>query len=326
AGDISHAAGNELSQMQIDTWKEDREYVKGEKVEYNGTIYELLAPKLAAKVHPDEHGAWNIIGGKVPEWKADRQYYKGSRVFYNGTVYQTKSLTPAAEKPDESFKWVAERVAEWNANKSYPKDTIIRHEGKYYKALSFGYGDLPTDSLWSKWKLVNKDGSDVEKSVAQAKEKPVVPNKIENKVWNFYTLYRTGDIVNHKEKKYEMICEISEMGHEPDKSSWIWKEVNGKQSEGNLKKEDGNNVIIKGWKGYEGDRYKMNDSSEFEGGCTTAYPEILDWIADRDYRTGDIVSYKGAQYKMISNVLSRGDRPGKNPSKWEVLYGGLNME
>ncbi|PEN74375.1 hypothetical protein CN553_32135, partial [Bacillus cereus] len=106
-----------------------------------------------------------------------------------------------------------------------------------------------------------------------------------------YTWYKKGDIVTYKGTKYEMIDSKFESYNEnPDVTPKVWKAVNGNQLEGNLKKEDGNNVIVKAWDPYT-------------------------W-----YKKGDIATYKGTKYEMIdSKFESYNENPDVTPKVWKAV-------
>ncbi|PEN89772.1 hypothetical protein CN553_22475 [Bacillus cereus] len=215
AGDISHAAGNNFSQKKIPAeWKEKEQYSQGAKVSYKGTQYKLVMGIIKG-LNPDEYSSWEIIGGKIPEWSAKRVYSKGEKVSYKGIEYEAtehtynynrmnpaeddmcwKALegTTSQEKnksvvPNKIEKKDKSNIEKWSVGKSYPKDTIVMHEGRYYKALYHSYLDLPTPMGEWTWKLVNKDGSDInvgkalEGTTSQAQDKSVVSNEIVKPTW-----------------------------------------------------------------------------------------------------------------------------------------------
>ncbi|PEN82387.1 hypothetical protein CN553_28760 [Bacillus cereus] len=191
AGDISHAAGTESSQIQgIAAWNEESEYGKGDKVVYNETEYELMwgNVKLQDKkdengkvsLSPDNHIQWKTIGGKLPEWNADRGYLEGHKVSYNGTEYQaTKLITggtkPADEKGNPATGW-KELAAK-----------LFMHEGQLYKVMysntaddSTSYWKLKNDNGKAKWVLVNLDNQELYDILAEKEGKGVIASQAKN--------------------------------------------------------------------------------------------------------------------------------------------------
>ncbi|WP_179871752.1 hypothetical protein [Bacillus cereus] len=200
AGDISHAAGNELSQIQETAeWKAKREYVKGAKVSYKGTEYQLMWGNLKPQVTedertrkimkvvslgPDNHIQWHPIGGETPEWSAKRGYLEGAKVSYNRAVYQATKLILGGINPAEDSTGWKEIEGAISKAKHTPHLKIIIHEGTIYGVMYSNNSDIP-DSYCklvikrvgtAEWIPVNKELSDIlaekEGAISKAKDKP----------------------------------------------------------------------------------------------------------------------------------------------------------
>ncbi|PEN75393.1 hypothetical protein CN553_31785, partial [Bacillus cereus] len=138
------------------------------------------------------HAAGNEGSQKqeAPKWTEQTLYKSGDIVSYEGTAYEMIYFSSKGDRPDvTSSKWkVRGMLARWDSIGFYFKGDSVTYKGKKYEMIDdyFSMGDEP-DKSSSKWKEVN--GNQLEGNL----KKENGNNAIE-KVWNFYTLYRTGDI------------------------------------------------------------------------------------------------------------------------------------
>ncbi|PEN89773.1 hypothetical protein CN553_22480 [Bacillus cereus] len=121
AGDISHAAGNELSQIQIDNWNEKKLYDKGDIVTYNGIQYE--AQYGMCGIRPDESWDWKAMNGGIPKRDKKKTYFKGMLVTYERIQYEAKYRSIGGSTPDKKEAWVP-------VNGDIPEENEIKPDGE----------------------------------------------------------------------------------------------------------------------------------------------------------------------------------------------------
>ena len=123
AGDISHAAGNEGSQMQIvNEWNKNKLYDKNDIVTYEGVQYKPLTLTCVDRpnVTPSQ---WEVVkvddrknADGIKEWKQQQMYYNiGTIVTYKGVQYEKVSHSYNDSEPgtnDQSWKKVEELKAD----------------------------------------------------------------------------------------------------------------------------------------------------------------------------------------------------------------------
>ncbi|PEN91520.1 hypothetical protein CN553_20915, partial [Bacillus cereus] len=102
AGDISHAADNESSQIQtIKEWNRNTVYTKGAIVTYNEKQYKAKGTVL--EYSPDEAkdellDVWELF----TDWKGNKIYDKDAIVTYKGIQYKAKLPGTGGLAPDKS--------------------------------------------------------------------------------------------------------------------------------------------------------------------------------------------------------------------------------
>ncbi|WP_309411847.1 hypothetical protein [Bacillus cereus] len=302
AGDISHAAGNELSQVQtIEEWRTGKVYEKDMIVKYNNQYYKACWESYVTieGYEPDKTASWKLInpdGSDIAEWRTGKVYEKDMIVKYNNQYYKAcweSYVTIEGYEPDKTASWklinkngdksaefpkkedekVRKVLTLWTNNGVYFKGDKVSYEQKTYEMIDdiFSMGHQPNISP-SKWQEVKGQPSDVHPDGKDA----IVENTWENDL-----LYGNGDTVIYNKKTYEVIGSYS-MGDKPDISPSKWQEVKGHQPEDNAK--------IMG-----------------------------NWDADDFYKKGDVVTHKGYKYKLISDS-SISDEPNKNSGEvWTLI-------
>jgi len=71
----------------INEWKENSKYVVGDKVTYQGKIYECTVDH--SRLKPTTKYVWKQIGEvKFPQWQPNTKYTVGTRVMYEGNIYE----------------------------------------------------------------------------------------------------------------------------------------------------------------------------------------------------------------------------------------------
>ncbi|PEN74376.1 hypothetical protein CN553_32140, partial [Bacillus cereus] len=145
AGDLSHAAGNGLSQeKETPEWSEKKGYLKGDIITYKGIQYEAKFRSVGQK--PDESLAWIPMNGGIPEWNKKKIYFKGDIITYKGIQYEALHYS-VGKKPDEHRNWIPMNgdIPEWNEKKTYFKDMIVTYEGIQYEAKCRSIGGSTPD-------------------------------------------------------------------------------------------------------------------------------------------------------------------------------------
>ncbi|WP_309411839.1 carbohydrate-binding protein [Bacillus cereus] len=335
ASDISHAAGNRLSQIaEIKEWNEKKAYDEGEIVTYNGIQYEAQHSTHGHK--PDESWRWKPLNGATPEWNEKKAYDEGEIVTYNGIQYEAQHSTHG-HKPDESWRWKPLNGAtpEWNEKKAYDEGEIVTYNGIQYEAQHSTHGHKPDES-W-RWKPLN--GATPEWN--EKKEDEIVHEMLS--LWASNGVYFKGDRVSYEGKTYEMIDDIFSMSHQPNISPSKWNEMkehpsythpNGKNAivedtwENGLLYTTGDTVIYN-QKTYEvigsysrGDQPDISSSQwkEVKGHQPedNAKP-IGTWNSDTFYNKGDVVTHKGYKYKLILDCSIFDEPNNKSQVTWELV-------
>ncbi|PEN85319.1 hypothetical protein CN553_26930, partial [Bacillus cereus] len=104
AGDLSHAAGNGISQIEeTPEWSAEKTYNIGEIVTYKAIRYEARFNNLTGVLKPNRFASWKVLN--VPEWSSKKIYWTDDTVTYNGIEYRATDLTLVGEKPGESTLW-----------------------------------------------------------------------------------------------------------------------------------------------------------------------------------------------------------------------------
>ena len=193
----------------IPGWKPSTAYFSGDKVVYNGKIYQALWwTKGDNPEEQDELGPWKYIGpasaddnnnnnnndnednndqqdvGDIPSWDSSTAYFSGDKVVYNGKIYQalwwTKGDNP--EEPGEypPWKYIGQAsgnsnsgnndnnnnnnnqqdigdTPSWNASTAYFSGDKVVYNGKIYQALWWTKGDNPEEQDDSgPWKYIGQ--------------------------------------------------------------------------------------------------------------------------------------------------------------------------
>ncbi|WP_179871714.1 carbohydrate-binding protein [Bacillus cereus] len=236
-GDVSHAAGNEISQTA--EWNKKIKYVKGDIVTYNGIQY--VTQQSICGFSPDEIDVWKPMNGAKPGWNAKEGYAKGDKVLYNGTIYELMWGTIIGKSPDEYIYWkiMSGKIPKWSEQRGYVEGEKVTYDDSEYQATELILGGKKPNESGSGWKeiegaksqakeerrLVNKELSDIlsrkEGAKSQAKAKLVEPKKIER--WSAYHLYEKGDIVTYNKIQYK--AQVWSQSQRPnlDKSEF-WKQ------------------------------------------------------------------------------------------------------
>ena len=188
----------------IQGWKSSVAYFGGDKVVYNGKIYQ--ASWWTRGDNPeeqDELGPWKYIGeasdnadngddnnnnndqqnvGDIPSWKSSVAYFGGDKVVYNGKIYQalwwTKGDNPEEQEEFGPWKYIGEAsgnadngndnnnnndqqdvgdIPSWNSSIAYFAGDKVVYNGKVYQALWWTKGDNPEeqDEL-GPWKYIGE--------------------------------------------------------------------------------------------------------------------------------------------------------------------------
>lgn len=99
---------------EIPTWDPAKVYVSGDKVSYNGAIYQ--AKWWTQNEKPDQSQVWELISksdnvhdnptenGNILPWDPAKVYLAGDKVSHNGVIYQAKWWT-LGDTPDSNNVW-----------------------------------------------------------------------------------------------------------------------------------------------------------------------------------------------------------------------------
>ena len=97
---------------EIAAWEPTKVYVNGDKVSYNGAIYQ--AKWWVQNEKPDQSLAWKLISrsdsdnsaedSRILPWDPDKIYLSGDKVIYNNVVYRAKWWT-LGDTPDSNIVW-----------------------------------------------------------------------------------------------------------------------------------------------------------------------------------------------------------------------------
>ena len=195
---------------EISGWKSSIAYFSGDKVVYNGKIYQALWWTQGDNPEEqEEFGPWKYIGeasgnsgnsdnnndnnndqqdlGEIPSWKSSTAYFSGDKVVYNGKIYQalwwTKGDNPEEQGELSPWKYIGEAsgnsgnndddnnnnndqqqdvgdIPSWNASTAYFSGDKVVYNGKIYQALWWTKGENPEEQGESSpWKYIGEASS-----------------------------------------------------------------------------------------------------------------------------------------------------------------------
>lgn len=99
---------------EMPAWDSAKVYVSGDKVSYNGAIYQ--AKWWTKNEKPDQSQVWELISkndndhdnpvdnSDTPPWDPSKVYLAGDKVIHNGVIYQAKWWT-LGDTPDSNNVW-----------------------------------------------------------------------------------------------------------------------------------------------------------------------------------------------------------------------------
>ncbi|WP_179871728.1 carbohydrate-binding protein [Bacillus cereus] len=103
-GDISHAAGKEISQIEVTPeWIAEKTYNIGDIVTYKGIQY--VAQQFSKGNKPNANWQWKSVNGYIPKWHRHKTYEKGDIVTYKGIQYVAQ-CDAVGEQPDVNWQWI----------------------------------------------------------------------------------------------------------------------------------------------------------------------------------------------------------------------------
>ncbi|PEN93848.1 hypothetical protein CN553_18210, partial [Bacillus cereus] len=158
AGDISHAAGNEGSQIEVTaTFDMYKDYNVGEVVTYEGKRYINLIGYPSNGASPVESASWEwrLIEEGVKEWNPNRIYDIGEVAYYKGDLYEAQCITTGEKDETMVYDWekIESGILEWHKEKSYYIDDIVTYNGKQYKAQCYNISGTPGEN--PQWEPLN---------------------------------------------------------------------------------------------------------------------------------------------------------------------------
>ncbi|QQK79049.1 endonuclease/exonuclease/phosphatase family protein [Salicibibacter cibi] len=109
---FNQMANAEEANCEADEWSEESTYTEGDRVSYDGEIYE--AKWWTQGENPNDSGEWDVwkVASEctndgeesLPVWSEQDTYEDGDRVQHEGTIYEAKWWTQG-ENPDDSGEW-----------------------------------------------------------------------------------------------------------------------------------------------------------------------------------------------------------------------------
>lgn len=73
-------------------WMSTKKYLKGDRVIYNGFLYEAIHDISNSGNDPDKFNNWKKISDEPLEWSNTLVYYTGDLVVHKGVLYKAKKI------------------------------------------------------------------------------------------------------------------------------------------------------------------------------------------------------------------------------------------
>ena len=111
----------------LSSWKPSIEYIKGDLVIYNSSIYRCISSNSDNTFVPSN---WEEITA-FPMWSTGKDYYVGNIVLYNDRIYRCITAHTSSSFSSDRNNWVEispTSLQNWQASITYPVDSIVLYD------------------------------------------------------------------------------------------------------------------------------------------------------------------------------------------------------
>ena len=139
----------DTSSSSVAPWDAAAVYTQGDRVSYNGTVYEAKWWTQGDVPGADEWGPWQAVDVKKDAAE-------------NDVIEETDDTTDTTDETSAGGSATATAAA-WDAAAVYTQGDRVFYEGKVYEAKWWTQGDVPGADEWGPWQVVDgaaKDAND----------------------------------------------------------------------------------------------------------------------------------------------------------------------
>ena len=291
----------------IEDWKKETNYQKNQVVRYRGKLYRANTRHTSGTTFNDS--SWTEIFANIPEWKANEQYTVDNVVYKDNIMYICINSHVSSVFADDIANWTIfhkpiANIPSWTKNTYYDIGQVVEKGGIIYRCKTKNSDATFTEA---KWEVLVKAIVD----------------------WKSGDSYQVGQYVNYGGSLYKCITDNNDSTFTSSK----WQKIGGS----GLDEWKASTVYSVGdFVVYGNLIYKcINDhtstsvfADDFGDGdwveISACITHIDDWVAQRDYKIGDLVAYDAKIYRCIVNHKSTNDFSADS-GDWEELSPTINQ-
>ena len=291
----------------IEDWAQETDYKENQVIRYRDKLYRANTRHTSGTTFNDSD--WTEIFANIPQWKANEQYTVDNVVQKDNIMYICVNSHVSSVFADDMANWTIfhkpiANIPSWIQDTYYEVGQVVEKGGIIYRCKTTNSDSAFTEA---KWEVLVKAIVD----------------------WKSGDSYQVGQYVNYIGSLYKCITPNNDSTFTASK----WQKIGGsgldEWKESTIYSVGDyvvfGNLIYKCVKAHTSTTKFIDDFGDGDwveiSACIT---HIDDWVAQRDYKIGDLVAYDAKIYRCIVNHKSTNDFSADS-GYWEELSPTINQ-